>query len=72
MHIELNQFWLCGNSVLDLHIIDEIMVTKTMVEMTKCYFKCMWIVNTIFNVLLIIPAYTITYINILKSKKALS
>ena len=40
IHIELDQFWLCGKSILGLHYIDEIMVTKTMVEMTKCYFKC--------------------------------
>ena len=39
MYIELDQFWLCSNSILGLHIIDEIIITKTMVEMTKCYFK---------------------------------
>ena len=37
---ELNQFWLCSNSILGLRHTDEILVTKTMVEMTKCYFKC--------------------------------
>ena len=40
MKTELDQFWLCANSILGLHHIDEIMVMKTMVEMTKCYFKC--------------------------------
>ena len=38
--------WLCGNSILGLCHIDEIMVTKTMVEMTNCYFECYIIIVT--------------------------
>ena len=52
IHIKLDQFWLCGNSILGLHYIDEIMVMKTMVEMTNCYFKStMWKVAPITNTL---------------------